>query len=164
LSEGRHENVLGGCKGCHDAPKNEIRLATGMFKHSDYLSRGVTCENCHSDAIKGDGAVPKQTCWNCHNQPTQIARLWRHTILARFACQPAQGRMRQLPREDRAQPDRLARAAAELMQISKAPVAEAATSKCTAGRANSYRGVGGRGRAGNAQPDVAGTGRLHRMS
>jgi nitrate/TMAO reductase-like tetraheme cytochrome c subunit len=71
---GRDENVIGGCKGCHDAPKEEIRLATGMFKHSDYLSRGVTCENCHSDSIKGDGAVPKQTCWNCHNQQSQIER------------------------------------------------------------------------------------------
>jgi nitrate/TMAO reductase-like tetraheme cytochrome c subunit len=71
---GRHENVLGGCKGCHEAPKDQIRLSTGMFKHADYLSRGVTCENCHSDSIKGDGLVPKQTCWNCHNQPTPIAR------------------------------------------------------------------------------------------
>jgi nitrate/TMAO reductase-like tetraheme cytochrome c subunit len=71
---GRNEQTLGGCKACHDAPKSEIRLATGVFKHSDYLSRGVTCENCHSDALKGDGAVPKQTCFNCHNQPQQIAR------------------------------------------------------------------------------------------
>jgi hypothetical protein len=71
---GRHQDVLGGCKGCHDAPKSEIRLSTGVFKHEEFLSRGVTCENCHSDSIKGDGQVPKQTCWNCHNQPDQIAR------------------------------------------------------------------------------------------
>jgi nitrate/TMAO reductase-like tetraheme cytochrome c subunit len=74
LEHGRNEQVIGGCKACHDAPKEEIRLATGMFKHSDYLNRGVECQNCHSDAIKGDGAVPRQFCWNCHNQEKQIAR------------------------------------------------------------------------------------------
>jgi len=74
LQHGRHEESLGGCKACHDAPKAEIRLSTGVFKHSDYLDRGVTCENCHSDSIKGDGAVPRQACWNCHNQPRQIAK------------------------------------------------------------------------------------------
>jgi nitrate/TMAO reductase-like tetraheme cytochrome c subunit len=74
LEHGRNEQVIGGCKGCHDAPKEQIRLATGMFNHKDYLDRGVTCENCHSDSVKGDGAVPKQFCWNCHNQEKQIAR------------------------------------------------------------------------------------------
>jgi hypothetical protein len=65
---------MGGCTACHDAPKAKIELATGDFQHSDYLSRGVTCNNCHSDSIKGDGAVPKQVCWTCHNQPAQVAR------------------------------------------------------------------------------------------
>jgi nitrate/TMAO reductase-like tetraheme cytochrome c subunit len=75
LEHGRTEQTIGGCKACHDAPKQEIRLTTGVFNHADYLNRGVTCENCHSDVIKGDGAVPKQTCWNCHNQPQQVARM-----------------------------------------------------------------------------------------
>jgi nitrate/TMAO reductase-like tetraheme cytochrome c subunit len=74
LEHGRHEQVVGGCKGCHDAPKEKIRLETGQFNHSEYVNRGVTCENCHSDSIKGDGAVPRQVCWNCHNQPNQVAR------------------------------------------------------------------------------------------
>jgi len=71
---GRNEQTLGGCKACHDAPKTQIRLATGNFNHADYLTRGVTCQNCHSDVIKGDGAVPRQVCWNCHNQASQISR------------------------------------------------------------------------------------------
>jgi nitrate/TMAO reductase-like tetraheme cytochrome c subunit len=74
LEHGRHEEALGGCTACHDAPKDQIRLTTGMFAHGDYLKRGVTCENCHSDSIKGDGAVPRQVCWNCHNQTNQVAR------------------------------------------------------------------------------------------
>lgn len=71
---GRNEKTVGGCTACHEAPKKEIRLATGIFNHDEYLKRGVTCNNCHSDSIKGDGVVNKQTCWTCHNKPEQIAR------------------------------------------------------------------------------------------
>jgi len=74
FEHGRNEQVMGGCKSCHDAPKSEIRLATGVFKHTEYVGRGVTCENCHSDSIKGEGAVSKQVCWTCHNQTSQVAR------------------------------------------------------------------------------------------
>ncbi|MHC4303952.1 MAG: multiheme c-type cytochrome [Planctomycetota bacterium] len=74
LEHGRDEEVLGGCTSCHSEPKSEIRLATGMFDHADYVSRGVECVNCHSDSIKGDGEVPRQMCWTCHNKPAQIAR------------------------------------------------------------------------------------------
>ena len=74
LQHGRTEQTIGGCTGCHNAPKEQIKLATGMFAHSEYLNRGVTCENCHSDTIKGEGDVPRQVCWNCHNQTTQVAR------------------------------------------------------------------------------------------
>lgn len=74
LKHGRDDQTIGGCRGCHEAPKGEIRLATGMFNHADYLGRGVLCENCHADTVKGDGAVPRQVCWTCHNQPAQIAR------------------------------------------------------------------------------------------
>ncbi|MDY7107330.1 MAG: NapC/NirT family cytochrome c [Planctomycetota bacterium] len=74
LEHGRDEEVLGGCTSCHSAPKSEIRLATGLFDHADFVDRGVECVNCHSDSIAGDGEVPRQMCWNCHNQPQQIAQ------------------------------------------------------------------------------------------
>ncbi len=74
FEHGRDDQTLGGCKSCHDAPASEIKLTTGIFKHEDYIDRGVTCENCHVDTVSGDGAVPKQLCWTCHNKPTQIAR------------------------------------------------------------------------------------------
>lgn len=74
LKHGRDDQTVGTCKGCHDAPKGEIRLTTGTFNHAEYLGRGVLCENCHADSIKGDGGVPRQVCWNCHNQTAQISR------------------------------------------------------------------------------------------
>jgi nitrate/TMAO reductase-like tetraheme cytochrome c subunit len=74
FEHGRHEDTLGGCTSCHDAPKEQIRLATGMFNHSQYIEQGATCENCHSEVIKGSGEVPRQVCWTCHNQPKHIAK------------------------------------------------------------------------------------------
>jgi nitrate/TMAO reductase-like tetraheme cytochrome c subunit len=74
LQHGRDDQTLGGCNSCHEAPTQEIRLATGIFKHSEYTARGVLCENCHSDSVKGDGAVPRQVCWTCHNQTSQVKR------------------------------------------------------------------------------------------
>ena len=81
LEHGRDEDVLGGCTSCHSAPKSEIRLATGVFNHSDYVDRGVKCADCHSDSISGDGDVPRQLCWNCHNQPQQIARYGQPSVM-----------------------------------------------------------------------------------
>jgi len=74
FQHGRHEEALGGCTGCHEAPKDQIRISTGLFDHKEYISRGVACINCHSDSIRGQGEVPRQVCWVCHNQPDQIAR------------------------------------------------------------------------------------------
>jgi len=45
-----------------------------MFNHAEYIDRGVACQNCHADAVVGDGSVPKQLCWTCHNKPQQVAR------------------------------------------------------------------------------------------
>lgn len=74
FEHGRNEQTLTGCRSCHEAPKEQIRLATGMFNHAEYLDRGVTCENCHSDVVEGDGAVNRQVCWTCHNQEKQVSR------------------------------------------------------------------------------------------
>lgn len=74
LRHGRDSEVLGGCTGCHNAPKEEIRLATGVFNHKEYIDRGVQCYNCHSDSIKGDGEVPRQACMACHNTHETLSR------------------------------------------------------------------------------------------
>jgi nitrate/TMAO reductase-like tetraheme cytochrome c subunit len=74
LKHGRSEQKLGKCGICHDSPKEKITLATGEFNHKEYIDRGVACESCHSDSISGDGAVPRQVCWTCHNKSAQVAR------------------------------------------------------------------------------------------
>ena len=74
LKHGRDSEVLGGCRSCHDAPKQEIEMPLGLFNHKDFLDRGVACENCHSDSIKGDGDVPRQVCGHCHNKADHLGR------------------------------------------------------------------------------------------
>lgn len=71
---GRHEETLAGCESCHQAPKEEIRLPTGLFAHEEYTGRGVECQNCHSEVVRGDGDVPRQVCWTCHNKTSDIAQ------------------------------------------------------------------------------------------
>ncbi len=74
LKHGRDNEVLGGCRSCHDAPHEMIQTALGPFNHQEYIGRGVTCENCHSDSIAGDGEVPRQVCGNCHNVAEHLSR------------------------------------------------------------------------------------------
>lgn len=83
MKHGRDEEVIGGCGSCHGAPKGDIRLSTGIFNHKEFLDRGVSCEKCHAEAVKGDGEVPRQMCWNCHNQPQQLARYGETQLLHR---------------------------------------------------------------------------------
>ncbi len=72
VAHGRDDQTIAGCQSCHAAPQGELRLSTGYFNHADYIDR-VSCENCHANTIDGDGAVPRQVCWTCHNQPRQLA-------------------------------------------------------------------------------------------
>jgi nitrate/TMAO reductase-like tetraheme cytochrome c subunit len=74
LRHGRDSEVVGGCRSCHDAPRQVIEMALGPFDHEAFVGRGVTCENCHSDAIRGDGEVPQQVCGTCHNKVDHLAR------------------------------------------------------------------------------------------
>lgn len=81
LKHGRDDQTVGTCKGCHDAPKKPIVLSTGQFNHGTYTDRGVKCENCHADTVRGTGEVPRQVCWNCHNQASQIEKYGESTML-----------------------------------------------------------------------------------
>jgi len=74
FEHGRDDHTLGGCDSCHAAPKETIRLEIGDFSHAQYIDRGVSCNNCHSDTLAGDGSVPRQFCWTCHNDPDHLAR------------------------------------------------------------------------------------------
>ena len=71
---GRNEQTLGGCQSCHTAPPQDIRISTGFFNHANYAGKGVACQNCHSDVVRGDGAVARQVCWTCHNDEKLVQK------------------------------------------------------------------------------------------
>ena len=50
---GRDENGSAAARAATMRPRQQIRLSTGMFNHQEFLSRGVTCENCHADSDQG---------------------------------------------------------------------------------------------------------------
>lgn len=58
--------AVSGCR-CHDAPKDIVIHEGFEFRHAEYLTLGVVCEECHVNVTPGDGAVPRATCMTCHN-------------------------------------------------------------------------------------------------
>lgn len=62
------------CNTCHGPPSDEIRVEGAVFRHSEYIERGVQCRECHADVTRGDGAVPRDRCISCHNRPEQFER------------------------------------------------------------------------------------------
>ncbi|MBI1336890.1 MAG: hypothetical protein GC164_08000 [Phycisphaera sp.] len=81
FEHGRNDQTLGGCQSCHDAPAKTVRLSSGEFDHAKFIDRGVECINCHADTILGNGNVPRQVCWNCHNQPQHLAKYGETTLI-----------------------------------------------------------------------------------
>lgn len=71
---GRVEDPIGGCGNCHTAPEGDIKLEGATFNHKEFVgSRHVACQNCHLEAIQGDGEAKKDRCLQCHNEPGRIA-------------------------------------------------------------------------------------------
>ncbi len=69
---GRELRPIGGCPGCHQAPKGDIRVGSLTFNHQDIVKRGVQCEKCHLNVVDGDGEAPRERCFTCHNQPQKL--------------------------------------------------------------------------------------------
>lgn len=58
--------AVAGCN-CHDAPEEQVIHEGFEFKHAQYLSLGVVCEECHVSVAEGEGNVPTKMCVSCHN-------------------------------------------------------------------------------------------------
>ncbi|MCM2271985.1 MAG: hypothetical protein NDJ18_05460 [candidate division Zixibacteria bacterium] len=62
---GQGEAVTG-CDACHGMPKTIVEHGGFTFDHEPYLKAGVDCKQCHTQIVKGDGAVPEGKCYACH--------------------------------------------------------------------------------------------------
>jgi hypothetical protein len=55
-----------GCLVCHGPPKTVVTHQGFTFDHASYLKRGVRCEMCHTEVVKGNADVPRDRCATCH--------------------------------------------------------------------------------------------------
>ncbi len=73
---------LGTCTRCHQIPDKDFDLGGGVqFNHDLAYDRGVDCENCHSDLIRGNGEVPHERCSVCHNRESDLEKINDHEFL-----------------------------------------------------------------------------------
>lgn len=71
---GRVENPIGGCGNCHTAPEGDIQMEGATFNHKEFVEgRHVACQNCHLEAIQGEGEAKRDRCLQCHNDPGRLA-------------------------------------------------------------------------------------------
>ncbi len=74
--------AITGCNSCHGMPEKEVEHAGFMFNHKPYLELNVECKQCHTNIVKGDGAVPESRCHSCHveRSRTDLGREQVHNI------------------------------------------------------------------------------------
>jgi nitrate/TMAO reductase-like tetraheme cytochrome c subunit len=61
------------CTLCHMVPDKVIRKGGMTFNHADVSRYGMQCTSCHARPEGTDGAVPKERCVTCHNDPSRLA-------------------------------------------------------------------------------------------
>ncbi|MDI6784865.1 MAG: cytochrome c3 family protein, partial [bacterium] len=68
------------CLGCHKPPLKVVEFQGVTFDHQVAIDKKIQCEKCHLDVVLGDGAVVKDRCYSCHNEPWKIEK-YRDTDL-----------------------------------------------------------------------------------
>ncbi len=71
---GEGEESNDDCNTCHGPPPEAIDLDGFVFRHGEYLARGVDCKDCHGDITRGTGDVPRARCGSCHNRQEHLDR------------------------------------------------------------------------------------------
>jgi len=62
------------CSLCHEVPEKIITKANLEFNHSDVKKFGMECIWCHSQIVRGNGEVPQERCYTCHNEPHRLEK------------------------------------------------------------------------------------------
>lgn len=72
---------IGDCNTCHGPPKDILEVAGMQIDHASFIERGMACAQCHVELKSGTGAVGKERCYSCHNDPEQIAEFGNSGLL-----------------------------------------------------------------------------------
>jgi nitrate/TMAO reductase-like tetraheme cytochrome c subunit len=62
------------CTLCHQIPEKTITTAGLSFDHGDVKRFNMNCTLCHEGVVKGDGEVPRERCYTCHNDTSRLSR------------------------------------------------------------------------------------------
>jgi Nitrate/TMAO reductases, membrane-bound tetraheme cytochrome c subunit len=72
--DGIHPMGQAFCTKCHASPEKDIEVGDITYNHKEFVNRGVPCQYCHLDAVKGTGKVEKSNCYACHAEKERLDR------------------------------------------------------------------------------------------
>lgn len=72
---------IAGCPSCHEPPDDMVLINGMEFSHRQYLDEDVDCMQCHSGVVEGDGAVPQERCYTCHDRVERLQEYENHTVI-----------------------------------------------------------------------------------
>ncbi len=72
------------CTLCHAIPEKTITTGGLSFNHGDVKRLGMECMACHQGVVKGDGDVPRERCFTCHNDVARLSRYGETEFLHRM--------------------------------------------------------------------------------
>jgi CRP-like cAMP-binding protein len=72
---------VSGCPSCHKAPDYKIMVNNVPFEHKPFVDKKVPCQQCHSSVTRGDGHVPRERCFQCHDRPERLVEFDDHKLI-----------------------------------------------------------------------------------
>jgi len=72
------------CTLCHTIPEKTITTAGLSFDHADVKRFGMDCMACHEGVVKGEGEVPRERCFTCHNDTARLQHYGETEFLHRM--------------------------------------------------------------------------------
>ncbi|HXI04462.1 MAG TPA: cytochrome c3 family protein [Candidatus Saccharimonadales bacterium] len=72
------------CTLCHHVPDKVIQTGTLTMNHADVERYGMECTWCHARPEGSDGAVPRERCVTCHNDPKRLEKYGETDFLHRM--------------------------------------------------------------------------------
>jgi len=64
----------GRCTLCHQVPQNIITTGGLAFDHGEVKRFDMNCTLCHEGVVRGNGDVPRERCYTCHNDEERLRR------------------------------------------------------------------------------------------
>lgn len=66
------DHAVTGCPSCHTAPKQPVVVKGQTISHEETVKAGLKCNRCHTEITRGDGIAPKEKCYFCHVEKTEM--------------------------------------------------------------------------------------------